>query len=425
MGVNGTITLTSLTSTAQVVASGTWNNGIIDNGSWWNFSNGNVYFTGATAGNGEEFCVKFSVGGNDGPTGPTGAEGPTGPAYEYRQVFYVDPNGSNSSSDPNFIGPGSAYDPEIGDLTKPWRTIGGAINWYATNGMTGGSHSGDPTFYVWPGDYTAELSTIEIPDYAKITIQLSEGARIPWSVTSGLFHLNFRSQLVISGASQAQGYRSGINEEFAGISGPLIVLDSDSEDCYVTLSSLRARVITSYPILDLQPGITGGGTCEVTVNECSLWTDSVAGAAMSTIITGTDNKTDLSIDNSLITQSRGDDSYAIINHQSGKLWMSNSILTNRHSGGSTYSAPAINVRIPTGDATNNYFLFLNNNIFYAETPQTKNVIKDLGSNTGSMNMIINSNCSTNMLLPSNTHTGVLIKKGPGIFELVDMPLPLW
>jgi hypothetical protein len=291
--------------------------------------------------------------------------------------------------------------------------------------MTGGAHSGDPTFFLWPGQYTAELSTIEIPSSAKITIQLSEGSKVPWAVNNGLFHLNYQSQLVISGASQAHGYRSTVNEEFLGTNGPLIKLDATSDDCYVSLSSVRARVTTSWPILDLQPGTTGSGVCEVTVNESSLWTDNVAGSGMSTIIMGTNNKTDLSIDNSAITQSRGDDTYAIVNHQSGKLWISNSIFTNRYSVGSTYSAPAINVRIPTGDPTDDYFLMLNNNVFYAGFAKTKDVIKYTSSNTGAMNMIINSNCSTNMNLPSITHTGVLIKKGPGILELVEIPLPLW
>jgi hypothetical protein len=424
MSVNGSITLTSLSSSAQVVASGTWLNGIIDNGSWWNFSNGNVFFTGATAGNDEEFCVKFSVGGSDGPTGPTGPIGPTGPAYEYRQTFFIDPNGSNSSSDPNFIGPGSAYDPVIGDLTKPWRTLGSAINWYSTNGMTG-AHSGNPIFFLWPGQYAAEFATIEIPSNSEITVQMSKGSHVTWAVNAGLFHLNSQSIFKISGASHGDPYKSTTEEELQGVNGPLIKFDATTEDSFVSLEGIRARVATNWPILDLQPGITGSGVCEVIVNESAIWTDNAASGSMSTIIVGTGNKTDLSIDNSIIQQSKGSDSYAVINQQSGKLYLSNSIVNNRWDALGTGPAPAINVTIPSGDASSNYLIYLNNTVFYAGIPKSKDVIKDTGSNTGSLNVFINSNCSTNMNLPSTTHTGVLIRKGPGILELTDLPFPLW
>ena len=145
---------------------------------------------------------------------------------------------------------------------------------------------------------------------------------------------------------------------------------------------------------------------------------------MSTIITSTNNMTNVGLDNCYIAQSRGNDTYAVINHNSGALAVTNSVVVNRAQS-STYCAPAINVRIPTGDAPQEYYLLLNNTYFYAETPQTKDVVKDVSSNTGTLNMFINSNCSTNMNLPSITHSGVLVKKGPGILGLTDLPLPLW
>ena len=291
--------------------------------------------------------------------------------------------------------------------------------------MTGSHHSGDPIFFLWPGQYTAETSTIQIPTESNITVQMSKGASVAWSVNSGLFHLNSGCKLTISGASQADPYRSTFAEEFLGVNGPLIKLDSTTEDSNVTLEGIRARVVTDWPILDLQPGITGDGTCEVTVNECGIWTDNSGFGNMSAIIIGTNNKTDVSIDNSVIQQSRGDDTYAVINHQSGKLFLSNSTVSNRWTNVGIGSAPAINIRIPSGGPSSDYFIFMNNTVFYSGIPKAKDVIKDLGANTGSLNMFINSNCSTNMNLPSTTHTGVLIKKGPGILELTELPYPLW
>jgi len=54
MSLNGSITLTSITGTAKLVVTGTWT-GVTDNGTWWNFQAGNLYFSGGAAINGEEF----------------------------------------------------------------------------------------------------------------------------------------------------------------------------------------------------------------------------------------------------------------------------------------------------------------------------------------------------------------------------------
>ena len=132
----------------------------------------------------------------------------------------------------------------------------------------------------------------------------------------------------------------------------------------------------------------------------------------------------IGLDNCYIAQSRGNDTFAIINHSSGALAITNSVVVNR-SNSPTFSAPAINVKIPSGDAPGEYYLLLNNSYFYGESSQTKDVIKDTLSNTGQLNMFINSNCSTNMNLPSNTGNGILVKKGPGQLGLTDLPLPLW
>jgi len=117
MTVNGSITLTSVNGTAQLVVTGTWI-AVTDNGTWWMFSAGNLYFTGGSASNGEEFCVKFSVGGASGTSGTSGSSGTSGTSG-YTSGLYLEANVTSRTS--SVENPNTLSDGEL--IVQPHNTV--------------------------------------------------------------------------------------------------------------------------------------------------------------------------------------------------------------------------------------------------------------------------------------------------------------
>jgi hypothetical protein len=340
--------------------------------------------------------------------------------------LYVDPNGSNDAADANYIGPDSAYAPQPGDLTKPWRTIGGAINWYLSNGFTG-AHSGTPTVFVWPGDYTAETIPIEIPSNAEINIQISGGVKIPYSVSSNaLFYFNGSNGVLnITGQDAGDPGRSSYpSSEFSGVNGSFVLMNSQTENAELNMDGIS--VTSNTTVLLLNPGTTGAGDCDIYVNNSKI--DNYGNTATPAL--NLSGPLYVGIDNSSIINQFGDGDPAVgvinIGANGTRLSISDSIIWQKGVN-STNDTSAIAANI--GSTTHNqadYYIVISGNTFYSDHVQNASVLYDYnGSSTGILAVHTNSNNVHNMIAPTSAGDGTFLLSGPGSLQLKYLHPPTW
>jgi hypothetical protein len=300
--------------------------------------------------------------------------------------------------------------------------MGAAINWYTTNGWSG-NHSGTPTIFMWPGDYSAETSTIQIPSNTTVNVQLSTGTIVNYSANP-LFHLNSASFLNITGNTQASPLRTIAAAEtgFLGASGVFLSLDALTQNSSVNISSVQIKTIASS-VLSLQPGATGAGDCEIYIDNCKIDNAQSASAAPAII---TDGPIYLGVDNSAVISQRGSASVGTVHHFNGRVSISNSTVWNK---GVNSSESGPNMIVDIGNITSTdtgYYLQLTNTQFYSSLQKGRPVIYDQnGASTGTFGLFMNSICTTNQLNPQASGTGTYIVYGPGTFQISFMREPLW
>jgi hypothetical protein len=274
---------------------------------------------------------------------------------------------------------------------------------------------------MWPGEYSSEISTIEIPSNDEINIQLSTGTIVGYAANP-LFHLNSSSYLNINGNTQASPIRNTTAAESGFIgTNTFLALDASTEDSTVTISSVQIK--SNATVFNLQPGATGAGDCEIYIDNCKLDNTDTGTARPAILING---PLYVGIDNSSIISNRGDATRGTIHHFNGRLNISNSSVWSKGLN-STLSGPGVVVDIGSTTSTStSYYLQLTNTQFYAETAKARPVIYDKnGSSTGTFGLFMNSICTTNQLNPEASGTGNYIVYGPGTFQISFMREPLW
>jgi hypothetical protein len=304
--------------------------------------------------------------------------------------------------------------------------MGAAVNWYISNGFTG-AHSGTPTIFVWPGNYSAETSAIEIPSDVELNIQLSGGVIIPYTIaTNGLFYFKGSNGVLnLTGQDSGDTARTTYpSSEFSG-TGKFVQMDSQTDNAYLNIDGVSIRSNTT-PLL-ITPGTTGSGDSDIYINNSRIENYGVADDNPAIDL---DGPLYVGIDNSSILNQYGggDQSVGVvrIGANGARFNLNNSVVWQKGvNNASDTSAIAASIGSTTSSASD-YYITISGNTFYSENPQGSSILYDYdATSTGIVTVHTNNNNVHNMVQPASAGDGTFLITGPGALQLKYLQPPTW
>lgn len=308
------------------------------------------------------YTISWVLNGFNGPTGPTGPQGVTGPSgsgsltYQYANTIFVDPNGNISTATPNRI-----------DL--PFPTIGSAVKYTQTNGLTG------YTIWVYPGYYLEDTHWYVTNVNGPLTIKLSGGSTIENGITGATALCAVESSVL-----QVDGEATVLTNSNNMYPGSLFINDQSSSNgtfyignnkAFVKLNNVESRSDTPF---------IAGGDGVVLLDSCKLATNS--GKPLITL--GGSVAPYLSVYNSIFDISGPSFTAAIELYAIGPsqpFLIKDSIFMDRCSG----SGDRGFIVTDSSGYTPNITAIWSNNYFYSQSPSTTNLYTWYDGTTASGN----------------------------------------
>ncbi len=206
--------------------------------------------TGNTGATGAAGATGIGSTGATGATGNTGATGATGPAFILQKTIFVDPNGDDATGSP-------------GDITLPFVTITGAINYIISNTLE------DFTIKVFSGSYTESVPVSNFTYFPKIFIDFDPGVSVSFVTFAN-------SWITLDSSSKLTLVMNGNESEktrmvFTGTDQLFLYADAVTE-LYVVLQNIRIEfnLEDSAGVGGAPISLTAGDICQVYLNNCIL-----------------------------------------------------------------------------------------------------------------------------------------------------------